>query len=136
MKNELTAVIVDDEAEAIEDLAYLLDKEQLPVRVLATAHSGAEGLAAVLQHKPQLLFLDVVMPGMSGFEMLKLLPRLDFHLIITTSDDSYAIQAIRSSALDFLLKPVNAAELHAAVARTEGKREAPDKSQLSMLEES
>jgi len=134
MKN-LTAVIVDDEPEAVEDLSYLLEREKLPVDILATAHTGAEGLAAILKHKPNLLFLDIVMPGMSGFEMLKLLPSLEFHLIVTTSDDSYAIQAIRTSALDFLLKPVKAAELQAAVTRALSKREAPDKIQLSMLQE-
>ncbi len=132
----IKAVIIDDEQACIDDLAYLLNKESLPVEVEATANSGVEGLAAILKHKPQLVFLDVVMPGMSGFEMIELLPKLDFHLIIITSADKYAIQAIRTSALDFLLKPVKPQELKEAVNRSIEKREVPDKSQLNLLRDS
>ncbi len=131
----ISCVIVDDEQNAIDDLIYLLKKYQLPVRVVSTATSGKDGLVAILQHKPQLLFLDVVMPGMSGFEMLDLLPELNFQLIITTSVDKYAIQAIRSSALDFLLKPVKASELKQAVARAEEMKEIPSKTQVHILED-
>lgn len=131
----ITTIIIDDEQECIDDLMYLIEKNNLPVNVLATANSGQEGLVAILKHKPQLLLLDVVMPGMSGFEMLELLPKIDFHLIITTSVDKYAIQAIRSSALDFLLKPVKAAELSDAIKRSAEKLEVTSKVQISLLQE-
>jgi two-component system LytT family response regulator len=131
----LATIIIDDQPDAVEDLQYLIEKNELPLQVVATAHSGAEGLAAILKHKPQLVFLDVVMPGMSGFEMLDLLPGLDFHLIITTSVDQYAIQAIRSSALDFLLKPVKQSELKDAVARAVEKTTQPTRPQLHLLQD-
>ena len=134
METIITAVIIDDQQDAIDDLQYLIEKEKLPVQVLATANLGQDGLVAILQHKPKLVFLDVVMPRMSGFEMLNLLPSLDFHLIITTSDNQYAIQAIRSSALDFLLKPIKASELIDAVTRAIQKHKLPDKAQLDVLE--
>jgi two-component system LytT family response regulator len=136
MPDSITAVIVDDLQESIDDLLYLLKKDHPGVEVVATALSGQEGLAAILKHKPQLLFLDVVMPGMSGFEMLELLPDLGFRLIITTSDDQYAIRAIRSSALDFLLKPIRGNELREAIGRVSAISSHPDKNQIRLLEKS
>lgn len=131
----MDVLIIDDEKECIEDLEYLIDKHKLPVNVVAKASSGNEGLAAILRHKPQLVFLDVVMPGMSGFEMLELLPELNFQLIITTSKDEYAVQAIRASAIDFLLKPVKASELKDAVERATKQHPAPDRKQVGLLAE-
>lgn len=130
----LKAIIIDDQAEAIEDLHYLITKNELPVEILATATSGTEGLVAILKHKPQIVFLDIVMPGMSGFEMLELIPNIDFLLIITTSFDTYAIQAIRSSALDFLLKPIKLSELKEAINRSVEINQLPSKSQINLLE--
>lgn len=131
----INTVIVDDQQESIDDLIYLINKHKLPINVLATATSGAEGLAAILKHKPALIFLDVVMPGMSGFEMLELIPKIDFQLIITTSVDKYAIQAIRSSALDFLLKPIKPKELIEAINRCNEQTEKPSTSQINLLKE-
>lgn len=129
----ISAVLIDDQQECIDELLYLIKKNQLPVKVLATSNSGAEGLASILKHKPQLVLLDIVMPGMSGFEMLDLLPNPDFHLIVTTSEDKFAVQAIRSSAIDFLLKPVKAKELIDAVNRCIEKRDVTSKEQLNLL---
>jgi two-component system LytT family response regulator len=132
----ISAILIDDEQDSIDDLNYLFKKNELPVKVSATANSGKDGLAAILKHKPQLVFLDVVMPGMSGFEMLELLPEIDFHLIVTTSVDKYAIQAIRASALDFLLKPVKASELKDALNRCNEKLNIPSKAQINLLADS
>lgn len=132
----ITTVIIDDQQDSIDDLLYLVEKHKLPINILATAKSGSEGLVAILKHKPQLVFLDIVMPGMSGFEMLDLLPGLDFHLIVTTSVDKYAIQAIRASALDFLLKPVNPEELKDAISRVIEKSTPPTVQQLNLLHDS
>lgn len=132
----ITTVLIDDQQECIDDLMYLFEKHKIPVKVVATANSGKDGLIAILKHKPQLVFLDVVMPEMSGFEMLDLLPKLDFSLIITTAVDKYAIQAIRCSALDFLLKPVKPQELKDAIEKTLEKHALPSKTQVSLLQES
>ena len=132
----LSVVIVDDEKSCIEDLQYLFEKHKIDLSVVATAQTGPDGLAAILKHKPQLVFLDVVMPGMNGFEMLELLPKVDFKLIVTTSEDKFAVQAIRASALDFLLKPINASELKAAVLRAVQTTQVPSPSQIELLNES
>ena len=129
----ITVIIIDDEQDCIDDLQYLFKKLVLPVEVVATATSGDAGLDAIRKYQPQLVFLDVVMPGMSGFEMLELLPKADFHLIITTAADKYAIQAIRASAMDFLLKPVKAKELKDAVERSVENTQHPGKTQIDLL---
>lgn len=128
-------IIIDDQPDSIEDLQLLISKYSLPIEVIATATTGAEGLAAILKHKPQLVFTDVVMPGMSGFEMLELLPKIDFGLIITTAFNKYAVQAIRVSALDFLLKPIIVSELKAAIERFQKNFEIPSKNQIDLLSE-
>lgn len=133
--NMLSTIIIDDENDCIDDLLYLIDKHQLPLQIAAKANSAEAGLAAILRHKPQLVILDVQMPGMTGFDLLSLLPKLDFQLIITTSYDHYAIQAIRASALDFLLKPVKASEFTNAIARCLEKIELPEKAQINLFQE-
>ena len=101
----INAIIIDDEPYCVEVLATLLQKYCPEVAVVATCASGAEGLQAIERHHPQLVFLDVEMPHLNGFQMLEALPAVDFDLIFTTSYDQYAIKAIRFSALDYLLKP-------------------------------
>lgn len=131
----ISTVIIDDEQDCIDDLIYLIKKTSLPFEIIATATSGSEGLAAILKHKPQLVFMDVVMPGMSGFEMLDLLPKIDFNIVVTTSFDKYAAQAFRASAIDFLLKPVKATELKEAAERIHEKLIPVDKAQINLLQE-
>ena len=129
----LKAIIIDDEQYCIDDLTYLIKKQELPVQVVAGATSAEQGIAMINQHKPQLVFLDIVMPGMSGFEMLEKISEINFSLVITTSVDKYAIQAIRASAIDFLVKPIKAEELSNAVSRMKQKLEIPGKPQLNLL---
>jgi len=81
-----------------------------------------EGLELLGTFEPQLLFLDVQMPGMTGFDLLKRINKYSFEVIFTTAFDKYAIEAIRFSALDFLLKPIDADELKAAVQRFQEKK--------------
>lgn len=131
----ISAVLIDDEQDCIDDLLLLIKKQKLPIQILAIAKSGSDGITAILKHKPNLVFLDVLMPGMNGFEMLELLPEVNFKLIISTSMDKFAIQALRASALDFLLKPVKASELYAAVHRAIEDRSTTSKSQISLLNE-
>lgn len=111
----MQAIIVDDEKHCREVLQMLLSRHCPDVEVLALCENGAEGLAAIEQYHPQLIFLDVEMPGMTGFEMLKQCASRSFSIIFTTAYNQYAIQAIRHSALDFLLKPIDKDELVDAV---------------------
>lgn len=84
---------------------------------LRSTTDAAEGIHLLKTFQPQILFLDIQMPVMSGFDILKHFPHLPFNIIFTTAYDEYAIQAIRFSALDFLLKPIDADELQMAVEK-------------------
>ena len=111
------AIIVDDEPHSCKVLSTLLERYCAEVKVLAVCHSAEEGLAAIQQYQPRLVFLDVEMPRMNGFEMLEQLPEINFDLIFITSYDQYAIKAFRFSAVDYLLKPIDRTELQKAVRK-------------------
>jgi len=113
----ITATIVDDEPYSCESLATLLERYCPDVRVLDICYSASSALKSISQQKPRLLFLDIEMPHMNGFELLEKLPDLDFELIFTTSYDQYAIKAFRFSALDYLLKPIDRDDLRKAVQK-------------------
>lgn len=118
----ITAVQVDDEAGAREFLRARLKEISAEVDVLGEAANITDAAALITAKRPQLVFLDVEMPGGNGFELLKRLGQWDFDVIFTTGYSKYAIQAIRFSALDYLLKPVQADELHAAIDRHRSKQ--------------
>ena len=114
----IRVVIVDDEKHCCDNLQWQL-KEYCPgVEVVAVSEGAENGLLMIRQLRPQLVFLDVEMPGTNGFEMLERLPGIDFDIIFTTAYDQYAIRAIRFGALDYLLKPIDKDELCEAVAKS------------------
>lgn len=118
----MRAVIVDDEQEARQVLRALLQRHAPEVSIVAEASSVAQALDVVKEHRPELVFLDVQMPGGDGFELLKQLGTWDFDVVFTTASQHHAIQAIRFSALDYLMKPVLGDELRAAIERHRAKR--------------
>lgn len=115
--SKINVIIIDDEPKSIQTLTLLLAHYHQEVVVLDTAGSVASGLAAIEAHKDQidLLFVDIQMPDGDGFTLLQRLPDIRFRIIFTTAYDQYAIRAIRFSALDYLLKPINNVELGAAL---------------------
>lgn len=120
-------MIVDDEQEARTVLRAMLQRHAPEVNILAEASTAALAFNVLKEHKPDILFLDVQMPGGDGFELLKQLGTWDFDVIFITGSQHHAIQAIRFSALDYLLKPVLGDELRAAIDRHLAKRDlAPD----------
>ncbi|MEZ4739886.1 MAG: LytTR family DNA-binding domain-containing protein [Flavobacteriales bacterium] len=130
----ITALQVDDEANAREFLRARLSEVAPEVVVRGEARNVDEASQLIAQVRPQLVFLDVEMPGGDGFDLLKRLGRWDFDVIFTTGHGRYAIQAIRFSALDYLLKPVQADELRAAIDRhVERKGAAPADVQQQFL---
>ena len=129
----ITATIVDDEPYCCESLATLLERYCLDVKVLDICYSAADALQSIHEQKPQILFLDIEMPRMNGFELLEKLPEIDFELIFTTSYDQYAIKAIRFSALDYLLKPVDREELQKAVQKAIARLKHPLPEQIELL---
>jgi two-component system LytT family response regulator len=129
----ITAIIVDDEPYCCETLATLLERYCPDVKILDICYSATEALKSIKEQKPQILFLDIEMPHMNGFELLQKIPDLDFELIFTTSYDQYAIKAIRFSALDYLLKPVDREELQKAVNKAMERMKHPLPQQIEIL---
>ncbi|MET0464269.1 MAG: LytTR family DNA-binding domain-containing protein [Chitinophagaceae bacterium] len=115
----ITAIVIDDEPYACKALITLLEKHCPSVRVAGFTHSPLDAEALIRAHQPQLVFLDVEMPHMNGFDLLEKLSPASFKVIFTTSYDQYAIKAIRFSALDYLLKPIDPQELKVAVEKAE-----------------
>src|SRR4030095_307528 len=113
----LRAFIIDDEKDCCETIAELLQTLCPDVNVTGIFHNGMEALPAIHRQQPDLVFLDVEMPKMNGFEMLEQLPEVNFDIIFTTSYDQYALKAIRFSAIDYLLKPIDPNELQMAVLK-------------------
>ncbi len=126
-------IIIDDEKHSREGLAILLDKYCEGIELIASCADGKEGIRAIEDLKPDLIFLDIEMPGMNGFDMLENCEHLDFDVIFTTAYNEYAIQAIRHSALDYLLKPVNKNEMMQAVSKAKKNRKNNASSRISSL---
>jgi len=113
----MKVVIIDDEA-TVRDAISLLLREHFPgIRIMATAGTIEEGYDAVLKHSPDLLFLDIGLPDGSGFDLLKRFPLITFKIIFVTGHQEYALDAIKVSALDYVLKPVDTDELRSAVEK-------------------
>jgi two-component system response regulator LytT len=114
----LRAVVVDDEKLAREELCYVLD-EVGGVEVVAEAGDGLEALEAIGRHDPDLVFLDVQMPGLTGFEVARKLADRDppVTVIFVTAYDQHAIQAFEVNAVDYLLKPIDSQRVETAVVR-------------------
>ncbi len=129
----LKAIIADDEAHCSKTLKEMLKRYCPEVNVLASCANGIEALQAIQQYDPDLVFLDVEMPKMNGFEMLEQLGAVNFHLIFVTSYDAYALKAIRFSAIDYLLKPLDRVELEAAVQKVVKRMQTPLPEQLRII---
>jgi two-component system LytT family response regulator len=119
----MRALIVDDERLARLELRRLLAAHP-EVEIVGEARDGTEALELIRKSSPDLLFLDIQMPGMTGFELLELLDDVP-QVIFTTAYDQYAIQAFEVNALDYLMKPVATARLAAALARVRPRSETP-----------
>src|SRR5438477_11170170 len=115
----ISAILVDDEKLASKELAYQL-KEFSDIEILATASNGLEAVKLIQSMEPDLVFLDVQMPGLDGMGVIRKLRELDIPLpyfVMATAYDQYAVEAFRWEALDYLLKPVDAERLTLAVDR-------------------
>lgn len=133
-EKSLTVAIVDDEERACDALRLLLQKFVPQVNNVAVCTDARQASSVIAAHQPQLLFLDIRMPHLSGFDVLNSLPQHPFKVIFTTAFDEFAIKAIRFSAFDYLLKPVDAEELVATVNRFLQEREAEAAQQALLLE--
>jgi two-component system, LytTR family, response regulator len=117
----IQAVIIDDERHSVETLGWKLQKCCPEVEVKAKFTDSVEGLKFLRENPPDLLFLDIEMPRLNGFELLESLGEIPFDVIFTTAYDEFGIRAIKFSALDYLLKPIQNQELIQAVKKFAGK---------------
>ncbi|MFD2145114.1 LytR/AlgR family response regulator transcription factor [Mucilaginibacter antarcticus] len=117
----IRGIIVDDEPNNVENLQAIIGTYCPEVEVLATAFNVADGIAAIKDHQPDLVFLDIQMPGASGFDLLRAFTAVNFEVIFITAFDQYGIQAIKFSALDYLLKPINITEFKQAIDKAKEK---------------
>lgn len=119
----IKAVIIDDEQKAIKSIELIV-KEYCPnVSIMGNASSANEGIQLIAETKPDLVFLDVEMPQGNGFEMLNRIPERNFDVIFITAYNHYAMKAIKFSAVDYILKPIDIYEFISAVNKIEEKRE-------------
>jgi two-component system, LytTR family, response regulator len=112
-----TAIIIDDEMKGRIALKQKLLDYCPEIKLVGEANSGKQGIQLIEQMRPDIVFLDIEMPGMDGFEMLKKISDKKFQIIFTTAYDHYAIKAIKFAAFDYLLKPVDIEELRQAVEK-------------------
>jgi two-component system LytT family response regulator len=115
MDRPFTAVIIDDEAKARRIMETLISDHCPQLKVVATAEDVLTGVKAIQKHKPNIVFLDIEMPGYTGFQLLDFFDDLDFQVIFATAYSEYALQAFQVSAVDYLLKPIQIEQLQAAV---------------------
>ena len=117
MRSSFYAVIIDDESSSRSALRAKLSEHCPEIAVVAEGGDGEEGMKIIAEYQPDIVFLDIEMPRVNGFTMLQRIAHRDFEVIFVTAYDHYAIKAIKFSALDYLVKPVEVEDLKAAVSK-------------------
>lgn len=132
----LTAIIIDDEERARRSLSNLIKEFCTDVNILATCSNVPDGVIAINEHKPALVFLDIEMPDYNGFELLNFFREVDFEIVFVTAYSEYALKAFEVSAVDYLMKPVDIDQLKNAVEKTKAKIKSNDiKERIDLLKE-
>lgn len=129
----ITAILIDDEANALEVLEWQLKNYCPQVDVVGKCNNVADGIVLIKAKSPQLIFLDIEMPVQNGFSLLEAFEDPQFDIIFTTAYNQYAIKAFKFSAFDYLLKPIDADDLKAAITRYTNKNNTSVKEQLKVL---
>ncbi len=114
---KIKAIVVEDEKEGMENIIIKIHKNCPDVEIVEKCYTGESAVKAIDKYNPDLVFLDVRLGNMSGFDVLNKLPHISFEVVFTTAYDQYAIDAIKVSAIDYLLKPIKPKELEGAVAK-------------------
>lgn len=130
----MKAIIIDDEKHCRSILKWAVNEVCPELELLPECQSGTEGIAAIQKYSPDLIFLDIEMRDMTGFDMLEKLGEVECDIIFTTAYDQFAINAFKVNAVDYLLKPIDENELKKAVDKVAQKREDPvSKKQIEFL---
>jgi len=122
MNKRFRTVVIDDEQNAVDFIISIIGEYCPDLEVTGKAHNIAEGIRIIENTKPELVLLDVEMPNGSGFDLLSHFPEKDFDVIFITAFNHYAIKAIKFSAVDYILKPININEFIDSVSRVIRKR--------------
>src|SRR5215470_3908881 len=134
----IRTIIIDDEPSAVNVLAMLLQRKcKEDVEIVATSYSPFEGKKLIEEHKPDLVFLDIEMAGMTGIDLLRSFSDPTFRVIFVTAFDEYAVEAFRLSVIDYLLKPVEGEDIVRVIKKIKNdiyKNENTINSQLQHLE--
>jgi len=133
---KLRAILIDDELNSLQNLQQKLEGFCPDVAIIALTQKPEEGIVLIRQHQPDVVFLDIEMPRMSGFRMLEQLGDYDFDIIFTTAYNHYSIDAIRISAFDYLVKPIGIEELQHAVERLSKSLHRQTKEKIDILKKS
>jgi len=128
-----TAIIIDDEEMGAELLQLLLEKNCPEIDIISVCSKPELGIEMIKRLKPKIVFLDVEMPKISGFNLLEQVKNENFECIFTTAYDHYAIHAIKHNALDYLLKPIDVTELKSAVLKAKNKIDNGNTNLLQMV---
>jgi len=119
MTKPLKTLIVDDEADAVSFISSIIKEYCQKLEVIGTANSVKDAAKLILEQQPELVFLDVEMPYGSGFDLLAQFPKKVFDVVFITAFNQYALKAIKFSAVDYILKPINISEFIEAVDKLE-----------------
>ena len=129
----IRCVLIDDESNSLEMMEWLMKTYCPQVTIEAMCNSAEAGVEAIYKYKPDVVFLDIEMPHMNGFDMLEKFDKLFFDVVFCTAYDQFAIKAFKYSALNYLLKPVDPDDLKETIRRIEERKTAPSREQLDML---
>jgi two-component system, LytTR family, response regulator len=132
---KMKCIIIDDESHCVKTLTSLLESNFPDVEILASCTESIKAYDLICLLKPDFIFLDIEMPFLNGFDLLSKFEHLDFDVIFTTAYDSYAIKAIKFSALDYLLKPISKEELAFSIEKIKSKESSVTKVQLQLAKE-
>ncbi len=113
----LHAIIIDDELNGLVSLELLIKKYTPEIKIVTKCEDAFEGVDAIDNYRPDIVFLDINMPNLNGFELLEKVAFKKFQLIFTTAHEEFALKAIKKNALDYLLKPISADDLVTAVSK-------------------
>lgn len=129
----IRAIIIDDESKARDLLNYLLEESPYEIEVLGMYETLLDGVNGIKKHNPDVVFLDIEMPEVSGVKILDFIPDPEFSIVFVTAYDNYAVRAFELSALDYLLKPINREKLHKSIEKLH--REVDMKSKLKIYDQ-
>src|SRR6186997_769775 len=129
----IRCILIDVANNSRQMMEWLLTTYCPQVKIEAMCNTASKGIEAINEYKPDLVFLDIEMPHMNGFDMLEQFDKLFFDVVFCTAYDQFAIKAFKYSALNYLLKPVDPEDLKATIARIEERKSIPSKEQFELL---